>query len=256
MDEFQGELNSEGIIAEDKFLTPDSKKKFLLIAAVTGGLILLLIIIIILITSSKGSTTNKKYGEIICQYDISDTNSYVQILGDKFNNLNKLGIFIDKNQTKSSRTALFKKTGINEVIFEIYSQSINLDYMFQDIPELIYVNLTSNNNIKIDSMISTFENCGNLNNFYIKGFNLDNVKSMKNLFSNSKISDFTGLSTKNVEDFSYMFASIDASYIELDNIDTSNAKNMSHMFENTNVNSLIQEKLRICLICLKEVKGY
>jgi surface protein len=106
--------------------------------------------------------------------------------------------------------------------------------MFKDVSDLISVVMiaNSNNDIKIQSMISTFENCANLNDFTIKDFNLDELKSTKKLFYNSPVIQvnmpFSNL--KNLEDISYMFASTNLYHLDLTNFDTSHAKNMSYLF--------------------------
>jgi hypothetical protein len=54
--------------------------------------------------------------------------------------------------------------------------------MFKDVPDLLSVEMKSEQNCEITSMISTFENCENLNSFKITGFNGEKIKSMKKLF--------------------------------------------------------------------------
>jgi hypothetical protein len=46
-----------------------------------------------------------------------------------------------------------------------------MDYMFKDVQDLISVEMKSDKNCKISSMIRAFENCTNLQSVKISGFN-------------------------------------------------------------------------------------
>ena len=92
-----------------------------------------------------------------------------------------------------------------------------MDYMFADLPLLLTVNMISEKNAKISSMISAFENSENLNTFNMVGFNTGNIKSLKRLFYNTQISNIDMFDTSNVQDMSYMFAFSSLSNIDLEN---------------------------------------
>ena len=87
-------------------------------------------------------------------------------------------------------------------------ENLNMDYMFEDIKDLISVEMKSNNICQILSMIGTFKNCIKLNDFNISGFNLEKVSSMRYLFYNSSLSTFffSAFNVNNIKDISYMFA--------------------------------------------------
>ena len=91
-------------------------------------------------------------------------------------------------------------------------------------------------NCKISSMISTFENCTNLHSFKISGFNVENIKSMHNMFYNSGLisisSEFNFIIS--IEDISFMFASFQLNEILFSNLNTNKVTNMSHMFNRCN----------------------
>ena len=129
-------------------------------------------------------------------------------LGNDFSKNFDLDISIDGEIVKFSRDYTFNRTGLHNVDFLIYDKSIDLDYMFKDISGLISVDMTinGNNEIKIKSMISTFENCENLDTFTMEGFNINEINSMRKLFYNTQISTinmpFSNLD--NIEDMSYM----------------------------------------------------
>ena len=59
--------------------------------------------------------------------------------------------------------------------------------MFEDISSLSSAIFISNKNTAITSMISTFENCINLNTITINGFDTRNLKSVSRLFYNTRI---------------------------------------------------------------------
>jgi surface protein len=224
-------------------------KKYLIIGSVISVFFIIFLIIIILIaTSGKSGDDNKsdeeevkktKIGQFMCTYDISNKQMALKILGDNFKNEGNIGIKIGDKEIKFSKEYKFDEKDDGKIEFEIYSP-INMDYMFKDVSALISITMLSNNDAKVTSMISTFENCENLNDFSMSGFNTKEVKSMKNLFykSNIPIINIVGLNTESVEDFSYMFASVNSDRIELVNFNTKNAKNMSHMFDYSNVGEI------------------
>jgi hypothetical protein len=74
------------------------------------------------------------------------------------------------------------------------------------------VEIISDKDLEIYSMISAFENCENLEKIESKGVLTNNVKSLNKLFYNTKIENFNfteiNINTNNVEDMSYMFGAI------------------------------------------------
>ena len=60
--------------------------------------------------------------------------------------------------------------------------------MFKVVFFLTSVLMFSNNNAKIKSMTSTFENTKNLDDFTITGFNTEEAKSMNRMFFKSGLS--------------------------------------------------------------------
>ena len=72
------------------------------------------------------------------------------------------------------------------VKYKLYEE-INIDNMFKNISSLISINLSCDRELLILSMQNTFENCVNLEDFIMEGFNLDNIITLKNLFLDVKI---------------------------------------------------------------------
>ena len=83
---------------------------------------------------------------------------------------------IDGEKVKYSKTYKFNISKTYNVQFQLYTD-INMDYMFQNISSLISVELISKKKAKIKSMISSFDNCFNLESFNIDGFDLQQIKS-------------------------------------------------------------------------------
>ena len=79
--------------------------------------------------------------------------------------------------------------------------------MFYEISNLQSVKMFSDKNCKITQIESAFENCKDLEYFYIEGFDTSSIKSLKSLFSLTSLTKvrFRGFSTENVMDMSYMF---------------------------------------------------
>ena len=215
-----------------------------------GGLILIAIIaiIILIIILTRKSSDNKDdtspdkqedkldIGRIICVY--SDDSGEVQILGEDFIKNSDFDIYISGVKMKYSKVYDLMNYGTNIVEIRLYSD-LNMDNMFKDVPSLISIEMISLNETKILSMISTFENCRNLEFFSITGFSANELKSMKKLFYNSAINEyyFINFTTNNLEDISYMFASTYISSFKFENITTENVIDMSYLF--TNCSSLI-----------------
>ena len=63
-----------------------------------------------------------------------------------------------------------------------------MDNMFKDITTLINIDINheGNNKVKIKSMKEIFENCVNLIDFKIKGFDISEIKSFHKLFYNNE----------------------------------------------------------------------
>ena len=90
-------------------------------------------------------------------------------------------MIIEGKSVKFSNSFKFSKIGENNVTFILYDE-IDMKNMFKDISRLYKVKMVSENNAKITSLESTFENCSNLISFEIKGFDTKNITSLKNIF--------------------------------------------------------------------------
>ena len=155
------------------------RKKKLMILGISSGAAILVVVAIILIIALVDVDDNKKnddgddddrkeedssLGKINCIYDVQNTR-LIQILGQEFQgDSSQLDIYIDGKLAKFSREYEFPTYGEHNVSFRFYKE-VNMDYMFKDIKDLISVEMISEHNLEITSMISSFENCQNLISF-------------------------------------------------------------------------------------------
>ena len=148
-------------------------KKYIIIGAISIAILLIIILIIILVaTGSDNSGKSKKreeLGYINCIYDIDTINKEVKILGDNFQKLNDFDIYINGEKIDYSNYYNFKNIGSNNIQFKLY-EDINMDNMFNNVSSLLSAEMIAAKKIKILSMISTFENCKNMELFNISGF--------------------------------------------------------------------------------------
>ena len=156
-----GDLSSE-LLGLNKGQTKLNKKIFLIGGISIGVLLLLIIIIIIIVNVSSDDDDNEKkplikIGEINCIYDVQTAIQNTKILGNDFKNA-EINIIIDGEDIGYSKEYKFKTIGEHKVTFNLY-ENLNMDYMFKDVKDLISVEMNSDKNCKITSMISTFENC-------------------------------------------------------------------------------------------------
>ena len=120
-------------------------------------------------------------GIINCVYKIANISSPTPILSKEFNKETKINILINTEKYDYLKEYQFSEIGNYNISFLFYD-NIKMNYMFKDISSLIEVDMISNNNLSINSMQGTFENCSNLISFDIKGFNIKELKSLHKLF--------------------------------------------------------------------------
>ena len=242
MEEYEEDFTLKDVdIKSKKFFDKLDKKKLAYISIISLIVIAIIIIIIIVALSSSEDKNEEEEeknkispkGEIICEYDVKSTEINTIILGQNFTKPTDFEIEINGEIINYNKEHKFNSFGKNIVIFKLNNEDINMNYMFKDISSLISVNMTSEKDVKINSMISSFDNCENLKNFNIEGYNISDVKSMHKLFYKTAIRDInlTKIITENVEDISYMFGETEISEIDFSNINLSSVINMSHIFD-------------------------
>ena len=203
---------------KDDVLIKGKKKDSIPIKQLIIIIIILLVttvsaIILIIYLSNLPNEQNKNkshYSEIVCKFKIDNSSVEVPILGEEFNLTNKsiLSTYINETKINNSKIYKFNTEGIYIIKF-ILNEEINMDYMFKNIESIETIKMSSNTNDKILSIKSAFENCINLMNISINGFNIEQIKSTSKLFYNTGIKDFklNIFKKNNIEDMSYMFAS-------------------------------------------------
>ena len=156
------ELNSEltGLNKGEK----EQKKKLLIIGAILSALFIVILVTIIIVFASRSKESNDdsqtlpSIGEINCVYYVESKNKNTILLGNDFQKNSDFDIFIDGIIIKYTKEYRFDSTGNHNVQIKLYN-NINMDYMFKDVQEIISVEMKSEKNCVILSMISTFENC-------------------------------------------------------------------------------------------------
>jgi hypothetical protein len=221
-----------------------TKKTIFILVGIISFIVVVSIIIIIVATSKdspkpedskeedeKEPTELSKIAQISCTYDISTIKNAINIINDEYVKSSKFYIFINGKNIPFSKKYKFENYGENLVIFDIY-ENINMDLMFKDIPELVSVKMSTDNNIGITSMKSTFENCRNLKKVDIIGYNTEKLISMQKTFYNSGLTTFNynNFDKNNIQDTSYMFAITPIESFNFTYFNSNQIKNMSHMF--------------------------
>ena len=230
---------------------PENKKikakiKKLIIPIIFSNFIIVAVIIIIILIINKSDKKITK-GEIQCEYYIELTSTETNILGKDFNKKSDFAIEINDTIIKYTKYYKFSNIGIQKVKFLIY-EDIKMEKMFKDVKALTSVIMKSEQNLKIKTVNSAFENCEKLTNVKIIGFNPMEIQSMSKLFYKSGIIYFNTdyLNTKNLLDISYMFAETPLKNIDLSLLYTSNIIDMSHLFENcTSLSEINLSNLKI-----------
>jgi preprotein translocase subunit SecG len=157
-DMFDGKKNKKPLSKKEKMT--------IFIGIIIGILIVFCIIIIIVLANSKRNDEDKepekdKIGEIYCIYDITTTKNPTKLLGDEFNNKDSdFSIYINGELIKYSKEYQFKQVGKYNIKYVLHDK-ISMDYMFKNVNSLLSVDMASEKNAEIKSMISTFENCEN-----------------------------------------------------------------------------------------------
>ena len=149
--------------------------------------IILAVIIIIFVRyeSTRPFKPDEIIGAIKCKYYITKPFIETEILSSNYKNISDIDITIDDKRIEFNKKYIFNKEGYHDIIFYLNNNE-TMDYMFKNITSLISAELYSRKNIKIKSMIGSFEQCINLNKFINDGFDTSQVTSMHNLFYNTQ----------------------------------------------------------------------
>ena len=231
MEQDEGKAFYEDFSSDQIKQTPNkltNMKKILIIAAISAIIILAIILILILTQNKKKQS---KLGSITCIYSVNSLSEMTQIISDEYKKNSKFDIVVEDKIIPYNKQYKFLKEGENIVKYELY-EDIPVAKMFKNISALISVELNTDNNLKILSIESAFENCENLVHFGMKGFNTDKIQSLSKIFYGCKQLDYNleGFNALNIKDISYILAETSISTFDFSKINTDNVVNMSHMF--------------------------
>ena len=217
-------------LGEDEPITTKQK----IIMGIVAGILLITIILFIALLSNSGSSRSKsrdEYGRIICKYYIQTTKSPTPIISKEFSQASDIEIFIKGNKIDFTTEYQFDSLGETEVNIT-FPEYIDMKNMFKDVIALRDVVLYSEKSCKITSMESTFENCRNLLNIKIIDFDTSEIKSLKKTFYGANLEDLKEfeITSRYVEDMSYMFANSELNNLVLNVNNLNNVKDISYMF--------------------------
>ena len=138
-------------------------------------------------------------GSITCIYNIQNIAKATKLLGNEFEVKSLFDLYIDGKKVQYSKEIKFNSLGKHKIEIKLY-EKLNMDNMFKNIKDLISIEMKSEKDCPITSMISTFENCNQLTEFKIDGFNVEQVKSTNKMFYNTSLSvfNFSSFKTKNL----------------------------------------------------------
>ena len=129
---------------------------------------------------------NEVLGEINCVYEIYELNKKVPLFGKEFVKSSNFSVYLDSKLIEFSKDYIFYEFGKHNLRIVLY-EDLNMDYMFKEVPNLSSIEMISNKNCKILSMISTFQNDVSFKYFMVNGFDAEKITSMKYCFYNSSL---------------------------------------------------------------------
>ena len=121
-------------------------------------------------------------------------------------------------------------------LFGIETFKISLKSLFQDMTNLLSVDLTKFDYSKITDTSSMFQNCINLKSIILGNFDTSMVLNMRYMFSNCSVTslDLSKFKTSSVKNMEYMFSNTkNLKYLDLKNFETFSVTNMAGMFSGT-----------------------
>ena len=126
------------------------------------------------------------------------------------------------------------KEGNFTVEIKTTKDEIKLDNMFKS-TNVKTIKMSSEKEVKINSMIGSFANCSLLEKFEISGFDTSDVTNMSRLFFNdTRLTevDIVKMKTNKLKNIDYMFAYTNISEIDLSNFNIELLANSTGVFKN------------------------
>ena len=137
MEEYEEDFTLKDVDLKSKsFFGNLNKKALTIMSIILSAIIVILIIILVIYLSSEKKSEEEQLlptiGEIICEYEIKDTDFNTVILGNDFIKKTNFDIMINNKIIKFNKEYKFTEKGINTVIFQI-KEDLNMDSMFKDV---------------------------------------------------------------------------------------------------------------------------
>lgn len=229
--ENQNEKADEVSTKNQKNSTEELKERKKLIAIYfLSGLIALSIVIFALVFKFFPDLTT---GKIECTYYSYGKEIY--IFNQNYEKDEELEVLINDKENDEEKPKYNKKEEGNFTVeIKTTKDEIKLDNMFKS-TNVKTVKMSSEKEVKINSMIGSFANCSLLEKFEISGFDTSDVTNMSRLFFNdTRLTevDIVKMKTNKLKNIDYMFAYTNISEIDLSNFNIELLANSTGVFKN------------------------
>lgn len=229
--ENQNEKADEVSAKNQKNSTEELKERKKLIAIYfLSGLIALSIVIFALVFKFFPDLTT---GKIECTYYSYGKEIY--IFNQNYEKDEELEVLINDKENDEEKPKYNKKEEGNFTVeIKTTKDEIKLDNMFKS-TNVITIKMSSEKEVKINSMIGSFANCSLLEKFEISGFDTSDVTNMSRLFFNdTRLTevDIVKMKTNKLKNIDYMFAYTNISEIDLSNFNIELLANSTGVFKN------------------------
>ena len=229
--ENQNEKADEVSAKNQKNSTEELKERKKLIAIYfLSGLIALSIVIFALVFKFFPDLTT---GKIECTYYSYGKEIY--IFNQNYEKDEELEVLINDKENDEEKPKYNKKEEGNFTVeIKTTKDEIKLDNMFKS-TNVKTVKMSSEKEVKINSMIGSFANCSLLEKFEISGFDTSDVTNMSRLFFNdTRLTevDIVKMKTNKLKNIDYMFAYTNISEIDLSNFNIELLANSTGVFKN------------------------
>lgn len=229
--ESQNEKADEVSAKNQKNSTEELKERKKLIAIYfLSGLIALSIVIFALVFKFFPDLTT---GKIECTYYSYGKEIY--IFNQNYEKDEELEVLINDKENDEDKPKYNKKEEGNFTVeIKTTKDEIKLDNMFKS-TNVKTIKMSSEKEVKINSMIGSFANCSLLEKFEISGFDTSDVTNMSRLFFNdTRLTevDIVKMKTNKLKNIDYMFAYTNISEIDLSNFNIELLANSTGVFKN------------------------
>ena len=229
--ENQNEKADEVSAKNQKNSTEELKERKKLIAIYfLSGLIALSIVIFALVFKFFPDLTT---GKIECTYYSYGKEIY--IFDQNYEKDEELEVLINDKENDEEKPKYNKKEEGNFTVeIKTTKDEIKLDNMFKS-TNVKTIKMSSEKEVKINSMIGSFANCSLLEKFEISGFDTSDVTNMSRLFFNdTRLTevDIVKMKTNKLKNIDFMFAYTNISEIDLSNFNIELLANSTGVFKN------------------------